>query len=336
MLGPQHYPPLLSYLDGIDLCLSRQLLRPTPATETTLTQSFVALMDATTQRREELPRFNIDHLNAAFAEMGDDLQAEVRIDTRPHSSHFEANVSQSDFGLVLEYQNLMDSRFNWTAAYLMQAKRLFPTKSGNYDMTSRFDSSDAEQHRRLRDLAAELGEEAVKYIFYCPPVSGFTASAGTAIRTHHNFAFGEMIFDYAVGLALRDAVRDTPGVNAGIWLSGTKNPPVDTLSVHQSAFARTHPFSWFLLTHFQRRGALDHVTHDIGGVRNIDGAGNNSSVARTRDIIDGDPAACRTLIDALGDRARRADLDTENIRPLPASSVTITIRAGSGLDHRLS
>ena len=58
------------------------------------------------------------------------------------------------------------------------------------------------------------------------------------------------------------------------------------------------------------------------------------SVVRTRNIIDGDPAACRALIDALGSRARRADLDTENIKPLPASSVTITIRAGSGPDPR--
>jgi hypothetical protein len=334
MLGPQHYPPLLRYLDGIDLCLSRQLLRPTPATETTLTQSLLALMDAATQRREEIPRYNIDHLNAALAELGDDLQADIRIDTRPHSSYFEANVSQSDFGLVLEYQNLTDSRFNWTAAYLMQAKRLFPATSGDYDLTSAFDSSDAKQQKRLRDLAAELGEEAVKYIFYCPPLSGFTANAGSAIRSYHNFAFGEMIFDYALGLALRDAIRDTPGVHAGIWLSGTENPPADTLSVHQSAFSHVHPFSWFVLAHFQRRGALGHMTHDFGGARNVGRGGHSPSVARTREIIDGNPATCRALIDALSERARRADLDTENITPLPASSVTITIRAGSDAGHR--
>ena len=336
MLGPQHYPLLLRYLDGVDLCLARQLLRPTPATETTLTQSLVALMDAATQRREELPRFNIDHLNAALAAQGDDLQADIRICTRPHSAHFEAHVSQSDFGLVLEYQNLTDSQFNWTAAYLMQAKRLFPAKSGDYDLTSGFDSSDAEQHQRLRDLAGELGEKAVKYVFYCPPVSGFTANAGATIRTYHNFAFSGMIFDYALGLALHDAVRSTPGVDAGMWLSGTDNPPADTLSVHQSAFTRAHPFSWFVLSHFLARDPLGHVTHDFGGALNINCVGSSVGVSRTRDVIDGVPTACRALIEALGKRARRADLDTEKIKPLPASSVTITIRAGSEADRRRS
>ncbi|NBB26569.1 hypothetical protein GVM20_15660 [Porphyrobacter sp. SLTP] len=336
MLGPQHYPLLLRYLDGIDLCLALQLLRPTPATETTLTQSLGALMDAATQRREELPRFNIDHLNAALAAQGDNLQADIRIDTRPHSAHFEANVSQSDFGLVLEYQNLSDSRFNWIAAYLMQAKRLFPAKSGEYDLTSGFDSANTEQHQRLRDLVGELGEEVVKYIFYCPPVSGFTANAEAAIRTFHNFAFGEMIFDYALGLALRDAVRDKPGVNAGMWLSGTDIPPQDTFSFHQSAFTRVHPFSWFVLSHFQSRSPLRHQIRDFGGALNIDSGGGNASVSRARGVIDGDPTACRALIDALGERARRAGLDTEKVKPLPASSVTITIRAGSEADRRYS
>lgn len=136
MLTPYQLPLFVRYFDGIDLAVSRRLLRPVAPSETTLTQEFCALMDAGTQRREASLPFDAEALQADLARPGDMVDVQISIETHQHGPRLEAYVSQSDFGLILEYQNTVLPEFNWKAAYLMQAKRLFPQASGSYGLAT--------------------------------------------------------------------------------------------------------------------------------------------------------------------------------------------------------
>ena len=122
-------------------------------------------MDAKSQRREESLKFNIDQLNKSLAEGGDDLLFELCIDTHQHSQSMEAYVSQSDLGLIVEYQNFILPETSWSRAYLLQAKRLHPSPAG-YDEKASFKSVDARQHAQLERFAEQFGQtrSATSYI----------------------------------------------------------------------------------------------------------------------------------------------------------------------------
>jgi hypothetical protein len=174
MIGPQHLPFLITYFDGIDAALPGRLLRAVPPDEPALTNELCALMDADTKRREKLLEFNIDRLNAALATCGDDMHFDLRIDTHPHNSRVEAHVSQSDLGLVIEYQNHALPAENWFRAYLLKAKRLHRSdRSGDYDDRASFRSVDHRRHDRLEAFAKQFGEEFFRYILYCQTIACF-------------------------------------------------------------------------------------------------------------------------------------------------------------------
>lgn len=167
MFGPQHLTHLIAYFDGIDAALSQRMLRKHAPDEPALTNELCALLDADTQRSEGRPSYTVDHLNADLSAVGDGLDVEVTIDTYPHNSAMERHVSQSDFGLVLEYENRILPWENWYAAYLVQAKKLFRnSRSDEYDGRSRFQAIKPEQQRRLERLSNLLGPDALLYCLY--------------------------------------------------------------------------------------------------------------------------------------------------------------------------
>ena len=162
MFGPQHLTHLIAYFDGIDSALSQRMLRKHAPDEPALTNELCALLDAETQRSEERPSYTADHLNADLTAAGDGLDIEVTIDTYPHNSAMERHVSQSDIGLVLEYENRILPKEDWSAAYLVQAKKAFRNpRSGEYDGRSTFQAVKPEQQARLERLSTILGSEAL-------------------------------------------------------------------------------------------------------------------------------------------------------------------------------
>ena len=326
MLGPYQIPHLVRYFDGIDLAVSRRMLRAAPPSEPTLTEEFCALMDAQTQRRERSLDFDSDALTQALTRHGSFVDVDFSIEVHRHSPAMEAYVSQADFGLVLEYQNTVYPSYGWTAAYLMQAKRLFATSSG-YSVYSRFGSTDADQHVRIRALARVLGEEALKYCLYCPPTSGYDARSIGALRTLHETNLADHIFDYAAGLALHAQIQRTGGVESGMWVAGTHNEPANAAGVHADAFRGSWPLTWFIVQHFAPHGRFAQ-----GKVSwNED---PSEDTARVKDIATGDSTAVEALIDELGDEMRDTIGSGKHFRVLPGSSVTVRIRVGpaEGLD----
>jgi hypothetical protein len=327
MIGPQHLPFLITYFNGIDAALSGRLLRSVPPDEPALTNELCALMDAETQRREKLLEFNIDRLNAALAACGDDMEFDIRIDTHPHNPKMEAFVSQSDLGLIIEYQNHVLPSENWFNAYLLQAKRLHRAdRSGQYDDRASFKSVDHRQHDRLEAFAKRFGEEFFGYILYCPPVPHLTADTATKVRALHTRNLSRPIYDYVAGLSLFDYLKKNAGrIDAGIWLTPVTTMPSRILNVHADAFEDAIPFSWFFLQHLTSPTARPHRNRG----RLLPHRDPDDERARLiRDVVSGDSNAIEEFL-------RVADgevpLDLPEIAILPKSTITITVSVGSSL-----
>jgi hypothetical protein len=330
MLSPYHLPLLIRYFDGIDLAISKRLLRRVPPSEPTLTEEFCALMDAHSQRRERSLEFDIDSLNAALGANGDLIEVDFSIETHQHAKWMEAYVSQADFALVLEFENMVLRDRSWHSAYLMQAKRLFPLPTESYGLASTFTSTDRDQQRRIRTLASILSDNAIRYCLYCPPTSGYEPNSAAAVRTLHSANLEEHIFDYSLGLALHDEIKRSGGVEAGMWIVSTQAEPRTAADLHAGAFERAHPLTWFLLQHFGERSRF-------GGIWKARRSSLSPQIDRVRAIARGDTAAIRALIDELGDDARKADLAPETRKVLPAATVTIRLRVGpEGMDMPIS
>ena len=144
MFGPQHLTHVIRYLDGVD-CLSgcsgsiRQMSPLSP-------MSCVLYLTPTLNAQSVASSYSVDQLNADLAAVGDGLDFEVRLDTYPHNTAMERHVSQSDFGLVLTYDNRILPKESWSTAYLVQAKRLFRSSySGEYDQRASFQAVNAAQ-----------------------------------------------------------------------------------------------------------------------------------------------------------------------------------------------
>ncbi|MGZ3278034.1 MAG: hypothetical protein ACXWKX_08375 [Caulobacteraceae bacterium] len=278
-------------------------------------------MDAGSQRRERLLEFDIDRLQEALGAQGGLFDVDFQIQTHQHSGRMEAYVSQADFALVLEFRNTVVPHTNWDAAYLMQAKRLFPLATGEYSVYSTFTSADAAQQKRIRSLAGILGEEAIQYCLYCPPTSGYDPGSAAAIRALHAQALSAQIYDYAVGLALHEEIKRAAGFETGMWIVNTQNEPPNAADLHRRALGGARPLTWFLLQHFDKRGRLSADLRSTG-------TSANPPRSRVRAIAEGESVAIRSLIEDLGTDARKDDLDPATIKVLPASTVTIRIRVG--------
>lgn len=337
MLSPYQIPYFIRYFDGIDAAVSTRLSRKVPPSETTLTDEFLALLDVDNQRREGLLNFSADDLQTAIAFPGDLLDVDFHISAHQHAQKFEAYVSQADFGLVMEYQNTVLPELNWTAAYLMQAKRLFRDAGGVYSLKSKFESVSDQQTKRMQDLANILGEDAIRYCLYMPQTNDYALASASAIRTLHTRNLSCEIYDFAVGLALHDSIRASGGIDAGIWISSIASACKTAAQVHSSAFGTAHPLTWFILRHF---GELSHHTRNRMGLNQHHRQSTSSDnwVERVSKIATGDPAAAQALIDELGDAAREREVDPESMKVLPGYSVTIRVKSGppEGFDLPIS
>ena len=321
MLSPYHIPLLVRYFNGIDIAISERLLRSVPPSETTLTEEFCALMDMDNQRRENPLEFDIYSLNEALCEHGGLVDADIRIEAHQHAQWMEAYVSQSDFALVIDFEHTVRRDLSWETAYLMQAKRLFPLKDNTYGVTSAFTSADKEQHLRMQALSDILGDDAMKYCLYCPPTYGYEPRSAAVVRAHHAKNLWSYIYDFSLGLAMHDEIRQSGGVQTGMWIVDAATVPRYADDLHSTAFKRSFPLTWFLLGHFDQEHRYGMVGHE-GPRRSL---GQNG---RVRAIARGDSKEIGNLIKDLGDDAREASLSPENRKVLPATTVTIRLRVG--------
>ncbi|WP_155773813.1 hypothetical protein [Methylorubrum extorquens] len=328
MFGPQHLHYVIKFLEGVDFKLSEPMRRKHPPDEPALTNELCALLDAETQRGENRLSYNLDHLNNDLAAVGDGLDFEVTLDTHPHNTAMERHVSQSDFGLILEYVNFVLPTENWCAAYLVQAKRLFKNPANSeYDQLASFRAADAEQQARIDRLAVILGAGALKYGLYCPQAAHIPDITRTQVRALHTRNLSSEIFDFGSGLALRDFIATNGGIDAGIWLQSSEGKPTNLISLHDEAFRSALPFTWFIIEHFTRRSRdrSSVMRPTRGGI--MHGDQRNEFLRR---IVTGDNEAVRDLINQLSEAGEESKAP-KNITVLPRHTITIKVTVGKSL-----
>jgi hypothetical protein len=344
MLGPQHVPSLIKFFDGVDAALSLKLLRPTAPDELALTNELCALMDERVQREEGLLKeFNIDALNAALADFGDDTKFEFRIDTHPHNPVFENKVSQADLGLVLEYHNEIIPEDSWSSAYLLQAKRLHRAdKTGEYDERASFASVDVRQHERLCQLAKIFGNQYFRYILYCPPVSRLTPRAATKIRAPHSYEFSNRFnrhyfhdFQNIAEFLFCESYRKTGRIDAGIWLYENSDKPRGLMELHHKVPFHAKPFSWFLVQQFLATGCYQisyghnqRIAQETDQIRKKAWILEHEKAVLIQRVASGNKAG----IDEFLRRVHKAGTpDLPEITILPKYTLTIRATVGSSL-----
>jgi hypothetical protein len=318
---------LLKYFDGIDQALSARLSRKHPWPEEALTAVFCDLMDGETQEEEGVS-YGLSSLYSDFAKADDPLSVNIRIDTHQYSKQIEHHVTQSDVGIVVRYENQFDSSASSTRYWLFQAKRLFPIRNtvpAAYELKSCYSSRNAAQESRMRRLNELVGFDFVQYLLYCPRPSALPSEVRQALSQLRTMAMSQNIFDYALGLQLRqDLISDAPTTAAGIFVAPLDNCPGTLAETHQNIFTETTPFSWFLIQHFTNplRGGPFQRRLREDPHRPKEPIAKNAKIAER--LVRGDPKVLEEL-----------DLPSEgaqgDARILPAH--TIEVRVVCGLDR---
>ena len=320
MFSPYQLPHVIRFFNGIDTVVSGKLAGPAPAKESTLTFVFSELMDAERQNQYRLP-LGIDALQDKINSKGDMLR--VTLEMTSHEGKYETYVSNADFGLILKYENAVLPGQDWKAAYLIQAKRLYPNAkadgSNSYSIRSKFSAIDHDQDNRIQSVANILGGSAIKYCLYMPKTNQYDRNSGGAIRTWHLHNLSNNFFDYAGGLALHNTIRCAGGIDSGIWFADIDAKKRNAEDIHRSAFIKSYPLTWFILRHFN--GGIP--SHKDGHLNFV----NNQRGRRSLSIAIGDEDESLQLINELMENDRRIRLEAlPRIKVLPKYSLSIGVQ----------
>jgi hypothetical protein len=320
MLSPRTIKLLLRHFDSIDEAVSVRLCRKRPWQEEALTAILCDLLDAETQAEENIS-YNLNHLREDLARSDEPVGLRLRIDTHQYPKHLERWVTQADFGLIINYQDQFNHSHSSRTAWLMQAKRIFPNKYGQYDTNSKFESKDHEQDARIKILQDWGGEEFIRYFLYCPRPKRLLPSVREALNQSRTNALAGDIFDYTLGLELRDdMLSDSPTISAGLFVASLDGMPKTLQEVHASIFEHTTPFSWFLVQHLV--GNSGHIARSRRSLESIRATNPGYSANDIEQLIRGD----HRVLDGI-DLPKSLNADTPP-RILPAHTIEISVVCG--------
>jgi hypothetical protein len=209
ILTPNDVQFLLRYFAGIDQALCRRYSLGFRPDEEHLTSLLCELLDSKGVELHNLP-YGIAQLNEDLKQSGSLVRAEISVKTNAYNKHQERYLTQSDLGIIVEYEDRVEPALSFKNGVLVQAKRLFPLRNGEYGLDSKYESFDEDQHLRLEKLMKdfgvlaggdpEFGSHCAKYLFYNPPL------ADLPIREREKIIHSQLrretssIFDYTAGL----------------------------------------------------------------------------------------------------------------------------------------
>lgn len=259
MLSPRAIRLLLRHFDALDEAIARRLTRKRPWQEEALTGLLCDLLDTETQIEENVS-YTLRQLHEDLAGSDEPVGIRLKIDSHQYPKHLERWVTQADFGFIITYQDQFDRSHSTSSAWLMQAKRVFPSRSGAYESDSKYASSDAAQDARMKALRDWASEDFIRYFLYCPRPRDLQQSVREALNQARTNALSGDIFDYTLGLELRDDMLSaSPTIAAGLFVAALDGTPTTLLETHASLFTRSTPFSWFIVQHMANgRHSLHH------------------------------------------------------------------------------
>lgn len=339
MIPIQAIQPLIKYLDAIDEHCTAGLLHKKPHIETTITQNLCSLLDQEEQQQATL-KYSFESLHKDLSQVAGGLQ--VAIGTHEYNSAIENRVTQSDLGLIINYINYYNPNLCWTESWLFQAKSLKPSSSNpvNYTAESKFDSTSKAQIDRIEKLKKIVEADFIRFIEYCPRVHSPKLSKSTQNKLIccRDLALADNIFDYALGLELRDCLlRGEQNLAPGIFISHIENAkPKSYLDLYKSFCKKSHPFSWFILLRLYLGQVTPHLgySHENKDLSNRSSnispanlippinLSNNNRAALAHSIVRCDPEAIEYVLKKLGDNEGDFTL-------YPARTITINIRLGA-------
>jgi hypothetical protein len=329
MLSPRAIRLFLRYFDSIDETLSRRLVRKRTWDEEALTFLLTELLDQDAQGDHNL-LYSHDDLIRDLAITDEPLAVVVNLETHSYNKSMERYVTQSDIGIILSYEDQFNNEASFRRGWLFQAKRLFPSQQRyEYGFTenSRFNSVDSDQHDRMKALRDWAKCDFIRYLLYCPRPASLERSTREKLNSARTSALALSIFDYALGLQLRDDfLSESSTVAAGIFVSFLDDLPDNLLSVHESLFGAVTPFSWFIVAQLAQTGGISNRQREMGRHENHHSDDKNLNNPIIEGLIRGDCSVLKkdeTLIDILENVERSAIL--------PAH--TVTIKVINGIDR---
>jgi len=325
MLSPRAIHLFLKYFDSIDEVLSRRLVRKRTWDEEPLTFLLTELLDEDAQPDHTLSYSHKELIND-LSSSDEPLSISVQLETHSYPTPMERYVTQADIGLILSYEDQFNHDLSFRRGWLLQAKRLFPAHDRyrhGFTENSGFESQDTAQHERMLRLRDWAECDFIRYLLYCPRPSSLDKYVRERLSAARARALAVDIFDFALGLELRDDLLSTnPTVAAGVFVALLDNLPDSLLAVHSALFSGVLPFSWFIVSQLAQTDGIN-IRHRMV----IDGRPDpNLNNPIIEGLIRGDVDAIKQ------DRELVAVLENfERARILPA--YTITVRVINGIDR---
>jgi hypothetical protein len=307
VLSPASLPLVVRHFDCLDQFVADKLVGVRPWNEPGLTSLLCDLLDDRTQAKYRLD-YPVSALRADLAATEPLLDIDFTIETHEYDPAVERWVTQSDLGVIISYVDRLVPTRSFERAWLLQAKRLYPWPDGHYDEASTFRATDKGQAARVRRLNELLDFPFVRYLLYCPRPSDLDPRTAAVLGHVRDAAVSDEIFDYAFGLAVRDALmRDPATLSAGLFITDGFAQPSAFMSVHAGLLQSHDPLAWFV-------------------VRNLTDAWNGPpQVSRRVATPDIAIAIARGLPSAVDSVRDQLDVGDRPFRFLPAH--TLTIRA---------
>lgn len=324
MLSPRAIRLFLKYFDSVDQALSKRLIRKRTWDEEALTFLLTELLDEEAQS-DHILSYSHDRLLKDLTASDEPMSINVHLETHSYPKSVERHVTQSDIGFILSYEDQFDHDASFRRAWLFQAKRLFPTtrrQKHGFTADSRFESIDASQQERMRRLRDWAGCDFIRFLYYCPRPSALEKGVREQLCAARSRALARNIFDFSLGLELRDDfLSDNPTVAAGIFVGLLDHIPASLFALHAAIFTGVSPFSWFIVSQLtQTNGIFGH--HDLGEPGRANDRNLNNPAVEA--LVRGDAAALSVGRTPLG-------LIDVPERILPAH--TITVKVVNGIDR---
>lgn len=257
MLPATALRPLLRYFDAVDDIVSQGLITAKSHQEVGLTSDLCSLMDEREQTRYSI-RHDLGWLRDRLTERIGRVDVEVKIDTIEYPQAVESLVTQSDLGLVVEFSDRIVPNRDWTAAALLQAKRLTTPIGAAYAASSTFSAYSAAQRSRIEALHRLLGYDIVKYLLYSPRPEHLDADLANELRHRRDLNIAKPIFDFTDGLHIhRELTRRRRFVDGGIIVSPLEPKPGDLAGTYDRLLGDSLTWAWYLALLFVDSNASD-------------------------------------------------------------------------------
>jgi len=218
--------------------------------------------DEVTRRLGQLLRER-DKWYAPGPEMKEDPY--LAIEVQRHPTGWENEITYSDYGLVISFEDEVLGRGAQTTAYLIQAKRLYDDDGvpPTYDLKSQFKAKNDSQRLSLRHLETHLGENTVKFASYCPRLSAFEPQSVQKVRQLHKENAGALYTGTSFGQELQRDVSDEKSTasEAGFWISPVSLRLAKAADLHRTAFLESLPFGWFLIANLWTLATVGNTPH---------------------------------------------------------------------------